>query len=127
MLRESNTFSGYSVHSLDEAETFYRDVLGLEVERDWMGVRLKLADNREVFLYQKDDHQPATYTVLNFMVDDIGATVDSLVAAGVTMERYDMDGGQDDKGIMRGKAADMGPDIAWFKDSSGNILGVLEN
>ena len=77
-----------------------------------------------VFIYPKDDHQPATYTVFNFEVADIDAAVDELVAAGVTLERYE-GAHQDDKGIARGKAANMGPDIAWFADPAGNILSVL--
>ncbi len=87
---------------------------------------MHVAGGGDIFVYQKDDHQPATYTVLNFPVDDIDTIVESLVAKGVSMERYDtMPGAQDDKGIMRGKAAKQGPDIAWFKDPSGNILSVL--
>ena len=77
-----------------------------------------------MFIYQKDDHKPATYTVYNFEVADIDAAVDELVAAGITLERYEgLD--QDEKGIARGKSANMGPDIAWFTDPAGNILSVL--
>ena len=77
-----------------------------------------------MFIYPKDDHKPATFTVFNFEVADIDAAVDELVAAGVTLERYD-GMNQDEKGIARGKAANMGPDIAWFTDPAGNILSVL--
>ena len=81
-----------------------------------------------VFLYQKEDHQPATFTVLNFDVTDIDGTIDSLVEKGVVFERYeDMPATQDERGVLRGKAANQGPDIAWFKDPSGNILSLLSN
>ena len=79
-------------------------------------------------MYEKENHEPATFTVLNLPVNDINAAVDELVSKGVVMERYDnMPGDQDDRGVMRGKAADMGPDIAWFKDPAGNILSVIED
>lgn len=128
MLKDVHTFSGYSVNDADMAKQFYSDVLGLTVDQDWMGLEVHLGDNRSVFLYQKDDHAPASYTVLNFLVDDINATIDTLVEKGVVFERYDsMPGEQDERGVMRGKAAGMGPDIAWFKDPAGNVLAVLSN
>jgi catechol 2,3-dioxygenase-like lactoylglutathione lyase family enzyme len=127
MLHDSMTFSGYSVHNLDVAEDFYKNVLGLEISRDWMGIQLKVADGRKIFLYAKDDHRPATFTILNFTVDSIDAAVDALTSKGVVMEKYDTLGfDQDEKGIARGKETDNGPNIAWFKDPSGNILSVLE-
>jgi catechol 2,3-dioxygenase-like lactoylglutathione lyase family enzyme len=123
MLTTTSGFSGFSVNDTQAALAFYRDTLGLDVTDTGMGLELKLA-GAHVFIYQKDDHQPATFTVLNFEVADIDKAVDELAAAGVTLERYE---GmyQDDKGIARGKAANMGPDIAWFKDPAGNILSVL--
>lgn len=127
MLEDTYAFSGFSVQDEKEAHEFYDTVLGIEVEETGMGLNLKIADRDPVFVYQKDDHEPATYTILNFVVDDIDATVDALVEKGVTFEFYDMPGMQDDKGIMRGKEANQGPDIAWFKDPSGNILSVLSN
>ena len=81
----------------------------------------------KLFIYSKDDHQPATFTVLNFAVSDIDQAVDELTKLGVTFERYDnMPGEQDDKGILRGRSVNQGPDIAWFKDPAGNILAVLQ-
>lgn len=128
MFKESNTFSGYSVHNLDEAEDFYKNTLGLQLTRDWMGLQLNVADGRAIFLYQKDDHQPATFTVLNFIVKDIDAAADELAANGVSLERYENLGfDQDEKGIARGKDTDNGPNIAWFKDTSGNILSIIED
>jgi predicted enzyme related to lactoylglutathione lyase len=127
MFEQANAFSGFSVDDLEEAKTFYGDMLGCNLEDMGMGLELRFPNGHSVFLYEKEDHQPATYTTLNFPVDDINATVDSLVEAGVTMERYDMPGEQDERGVMRGKAAAMGPDIAWFKDPAGNILAVVES
>jgi catechol 2,3-dioxygenase-like lactoylglutathione lyase family enzyme len=122
------TFSGFSVKDLDAAQAFYGDTLGLSVERDQMGLHLKLKD-QEVFVYQKDDHEPASFTIFNFVVADIDAAVADMAAKGVSFEQYDFGNGAktDEKGIMRGLAANMGPDIAWFKDPSGNTLSVLQN
>jgi len=128
MLRDSPAFSGYSVSDQAVAKTFYEDVLGCSVTEDQMGLQLGFPNGHNVFLYEKADHVPATYTVLNFPVDSIDTTVDGLVEKGVTMERYDsVPAPQDEKGILRGKAAGMGPDIAWFKDPFGNVLAVLES
>lgn len=123
MLTTTSGFSGFSVDDLPAALAFYRDALGLDATDTGMGIELKLGATR-VFVYQKDDHVPATYTCFNFEVADIDAAVDQLVAAGVALERYE-GSHQDEKGIARGKAANMGPDIAWFKDPAGNILSVL--
>lgn len=127
MLQDSPTFSGYSVTSLDDAEAFYGKTLGLDVVRDAMGIALHPADGRSIFLYEKDDHQPATYTVLNFVVPNIEEAVDALSDEGIVFERYDsLPAPQDDKNILRGKASGNGPDIAWFKDPAGNVLSVIE-
>ena len=123
MLTTTGGFSGFSVRDQAAALAFYRDTLGLEVADTGMGLELRLGGAR-VFIYPKDDHVPATFTVLNFEVPDIDAAVDELVAAGVTIERY-AGAHQDDKGIARGKAAGYGPDIAWFTDPAKNILAVL--
>ncbi len=125
MLKDSKAFSGYSVDDLDRAKQFYGQLLGLDVELSDMGLELRLVGGSRVFLYQKDDHQPATYTALNFVVDDIDQAVDELADKGVQFEKYE---GlyQDEKGIGRGIAAKIGPDIAWFKDPAGNILSVLQ-
>lgn len=128
MFKDAGAFSGYSVNDLEEAKTFYGEMLGISINDDGMGLELSFPSGHSVFLYEKEDHSPASFTVLNFPVDDINTAVDSLVEAGITMQRYDgMPGDQDARGIMRGKAAGMGPDIAWFKDPAGNVLAVLEN
>ncbi len=123
MLANSNAFSGFAVDDLEKAREFYGETLGLEVELiDDPGLLdLKLAGDRDVLVYPKGDFEPATYTILNFPVDDVEAAVDDLAARGVAFERYEgME--QDEKGIARGP----GPEIAWFKDPAGNILAVLE-
>jgi len=128
MFTAQAAFSGCSVDDLQKAKQFYTHTLGLELEDETMGLRLQLPGGGKLFIYPKPDHQPASYTMLNFVVDDIDTAVDELVNAGVTFERYDnMPGKQDDKGILRGRSAGQGPDIAWFKDPAGNILSVLQN
>lgn len=128
MLQDAHAFSGFSVDNQAAAKDFYSQKLGLTVSEDSMGLKLKLAGSNEIFIYQKDDHQPATYTMLNFVVEDIDKTIDELMAAGVTLEHYDnLPATQDERGVLRGKAAGMGPNIAWFKDPAGNTLSVLEN
>ena len=115
----SQPFSGFSVNDIAAAERFYRDVLGLDVSEQYGMLRLRLGDDTSVLVYPKEDHVPASFTILNFPVDNIEA-VDELVRRGVTFERYDA-APQDDKGIARGQ----GPDIAWFTDPAGNVLSVL--
>jgi catechol 2,3-dioxygenase-like lactoylglutathione lyase family enzyme len=122
MLKDSAAFSGFSVSDLDAAKAFYGGKLGLDVRSGPMGsLELHLGTGATVFIYSKKDHVPATYTMLNFPVPDVEAAVDQLTKAGIKMERYPSMG-QDAKGIVRGN----GPDIAWFKDPSGNILSVLK-
>ena len=125
MFADSEAFSGFAVKDLDAATSFYAETLGLSVTRDdpMPGLlRLHIAGGRDVLVYDKPDHVPATYTVLNFPVADIDAAVDQLAGKGVTFERYD---GlhADEKGVVRGSG---GPPIAWFTDPSGNILSVLQ-
>lgn len=128
MLKDSHAFSGFSVSNLDAAEKFYGETLGVNVTRDEMGLQLKLAGGNTIFIYEKADHTPASFTILNFPVSDINATIDELVEKGVTFERYnDLPAEQDERGVLRGKTAGMGPDIAWFKDPSGNVLSVLND
>lgn len=128
MFKEAQAFSGFSVHDLEEAKTFYGEMLGVAVIDNGMGLELRFTNGHTIFVYEKEDHEPASFTVLNFPVSDISTAVDSLVEAGVVMKRYDeIPGDQDGRGIMHGKAAGMGPDIAWFEDPSGNILAVLED
>lgn len=126
MLTYKNAFSGYSVSDLADAKDFYANVLGLRVEETPEGLKLTLQDGCTVFLYEKKDHIPATFTVLNFEVNDIEKTVDALAAARISFERYEgFPFEQDVKGIAWGRRAGMGPNIAWFKDPSGNILSLI--
>jgi catechol 2,3-dioxygenase-like lactoylglutathione lyase family enzyme len=122
MLKESKAFSGFSTNDIAACKRFYGETLGLDVSEEMGGLGLHLAGGGEVYIYPKDNHEPATFTVLNFPVEDIEAAVDRLTAAGVAFERYD-GFEQDEKGIARG---DEGPAIAWFKDPAGNILSVLQ-
>ena len=121
MLAHSKAFSGFAVPDLDEARRFYGETLGLKVSDENGMLTLQLADDRPTLIYPKPDFTPATYTILNFPVEDIDAAVDELTDRGVEFERYD-GFEQDEKGIARGQ----GPDIAWFKDPAGNILSVLQ-
>jgi catechol 2,3-dioxygenase-like lactoylglutathione lyase family enzyme len=121
MLRDSPAFSGFSANDIDTERRFYADVLGVNVEEENGMLNLHLGGGQTVLIYPKDDHQPATFTVLNFRVTDIDAAVDQLTAKGVTFERYE-GAGQDEKGIAR----EYPPPIAWFKDPAGNILSVLQ-
>jgi catechol 2,3-dioxygenase-like lactoylglutathione lyase family enzyme len=129
MLKSVAAFSGFSVNDLAKAKEFYTGTLGLELADDEMGLRLRLPGGGEVFVYEKGEaHQPATFTILNFVVEDVDAAVEELTKAGVAFEHYDTEQIKtDEKGIARGLAAKMGPDIAWFKDPAGNILSVLQN
>jgi catechol 2,3-dioxygenase-like lactoylglutathione lyase family enzyme len=119
-------FSGFSVNDKEKAKEFYTTVLGLQLLDETMGLRFKLPSGGAVFVYEKQDHQPATFTILNFMVKNIDATVDELVKRGISFEHYDGAIKTDEKGVARGKSIGMGPDIAWFKDPAGNILSVIE-
>jgi catechol 2,3-dioxygenase-like lactoylglutathione lyase family enzyme len=121
MLHDSRAYSGFSSNDIPASRHFYERTLGLEVTEENGMLTLHLAGGGLVLVYPKDDHVPATFTVLNFPVADINSAVDRLAAAGVAFERYDgFD--QDDRGIMRG----FGPPIAWFKDPAGNVLSVIE-
>ena len=127
MFKAKAAFSGFSVDDLAKARAFYAETLGLPVEPDGVGVRLKLPGGGSVFAYSKADHQPATFTILNLVVDDIDAAVDELTRRGVRFEHYDNGPATDEKGILRGRAQNRGPDIAWFKDPAGNFLSVIQN
>lgn len=124
MLGTCKATSGFAVNDLDEAKEFYEGTLGLSVEvldPEHGVTKLKLADGGEVLMYLSPEMRPASYTMLNFEVDDVDAAVDGLVEGGVTIERYDgFD--HDQKGIVRGGP---GPQIAWFKDPSGNVIAVM--
>lgn len=121
MLANTPAFSGFAVPDIDAAREFYADTLGLKVTEDNGLLTLHLAGDRPTLIYPKPDHTPATYTILNFQVDDVGAAVDELTGRGIKFERYE-GFPQDEKGVMRGN----GPDIAWFKDPAGNILSVIK-
>jgi catechol 2,3-dioxygenase-like lactoylglutathione lyase family enzyme len=125
MLANTKAFSGFAVPDVQKAQQFYGETLGLKTtlldETNGL-LTLHLAGDRDTLVYRKPDHTPATYTILNFIVDDIDKAVDELASRGVRFERYD-DFEQDEKGISRGGG---GPNIAWFKDPAGNILSVLE-
>lgn len=127
MFTPIHAFSGFSVDDLAAAKAFYGETLGLDVSENEMGaLQLVLPGGAEVFVYPKPDHVPATFTVLNLVVDDIDAAVDELNAAGVKTDIYDDPNmPTDTKGILRGRAAQRGPDIAWFTDPAGNVLSVL--
>jgi catechol 2,3-dioxygenase-like lactoylglutathione lyase family enzyme len=121
MFEKTKAFSGFAVDDLGRAREFYEGTLGIRVAEEPQFLTLHLADERDTLVYPKPDFTPATYTILNFVVDDVETAVDELLARGITLERYDgFD--QDAKGISRGE----GPTIAWFKDPAGNILSVLE-
>jgi predicted enzyme related to lactoylglutathione lyase len=121
MFDPTTVVSGFSVDDSTAAKEFYGTTLGLSVEEiPDMGGLLRLNVGNGVMIYQKDDHQPATYTVLNFPVPDVEAAVDELTGRGISFQRY-QGFSQDEKGIARGQ----GPDIAWFTDPAGNILSVL--
>jgi len=122
MFENTKAFSGFSVSDVQEAKRFYGETLGLRVSEEEMGLLiLHIAGDTNVVVYPKDDHTPASFTILNFPVDDIDKAVDELTSRGVRLERYD-GFNQDEKGVARGE----GPDIAWFKDPAGNILSVLQ-
>jgi predicted enzyme related to lactoylglutathione lyase len=124
MFGASKAFSGFSADDLAAAKAFYGETLGLAVEEGPAGLILRIAGSNGVLIYPKGDHVPATYTILNFPVDDIDQAVEALVDKGVVFERYE--GLTDERGVARGLAQGSGPNIAWFKDPAGNILSVLQ-
>jgi len=121
VLGASHAYSGFSTNDIEQAREFYGRTLGVQVTEEHGMLGLHLAGGGTVLIYPKGDHQPASFTVLNFPVPDIEQAVDGLAAAGVVFERYDW-AEQDERGVMRGS----GPPIAWFKDPAGNILSVIE-
>ena len=128
MLRDSKAFSSFSVNDLGKAKQFYGETLGLNVEETPQGLSLNFAGGTPVFVYPKgDDHTPATFTVLNFPVSDIGQAVDELTRKGVRFEQYDDENMKtDEKGIAWSGGAENGPNIAWFKDPAGNFISVMD-
>jgi len=123
MFKDAKAFSTFSVNDLQKAKECYGKTLRLEMSENAEGLKLNLAGGNTMFLYPKPNHTPASFTVLNFPVDDIEEAVDELTRLGVRLEEYNQpDLKTDEKGIMRGP----GPQIAWFKDPAGNILSVIE-
>jgi catechol 2,3-dioxygenase-like lactoylglutathione lyase family enzyme len=121
MFTNTKAFSGFAVEDVQKAREFYGETLGLETSEEHGLLTLHLAGDRDTLVYPKPDHAPATYTILNFPVDDIEKAVDELASRGVRFERYD-GFEQDERGIFRGA----GPFIAWFRDPAGNVLSVLQ-
>jgi catechol 2,3-dioxygenase-like lactoylglutathione lyase family enzyme len=121
MFADTKAYSGLATDDMEKAREFYGDTLGLRTSEEYGLMWLHLADGRDTLIYEQPDVTPASYTILNFEVDDIEKAVDDLAARGVRFERYD-GVEQDDKGIFR----EEGPYIAWFKDPAGNVLSVLQ-
>ena len=123
MLEKSKAYSGFSVNDTQKAKEFYGRTLGLEVSESNGLLNLRLAGGTTVLIYPKPNHTPATFTILNFPVDNVENAVDDLTKRGVRFEIYNQPNLRtDERGIFRGG----GPVIAWFKDPAGNILSVLE-
>jgi catechol 2,3-dioxygenase-like lactoylglutathione lyase family enzyme len=120
MFKGAKAFSSFSVDDIEKAKTFYGQTLGLDISEEHGMIHLLMPDNNKVLVYPKNDHTPASFTILNFPVEDIEKTVADLVERGVVFEKYP---GTDENGIARDN---MGPAIAWYKDPAGNILSVLE-
>jgi catechol 2,3-dioxygenase-like lactoylglutathione lyase family enzyme len=121
MFTHTEAFSGFAVPDIDAAREFYEGTLGIDTSVEMGILTLHIAGGRDIIVYPKPDHEPATFTILNFPVDDIDAAVDALAERGVEFERYE-EFEQDEKGVMR----DQGPPIAWFRDPAGNILSVIQ-
>ncbi|GAB3605937.1 VOC family protein [Conyzicola nivalis] len=122
MFTPSGAFSGFSINDLEAAKKFYGETLGLKVTENDMGfLNLHLDSGATVLAYVKPDHEPASFTILNFEVDDVDAAVDDLNSRGVETNIYGKEIPADDRGVMKGN----GPDIAWFRDPAGNVLSVL--
>ena len=123
MLTDSRAFSGFSADDIPRVKDFYVGILGLDISESHGVLTLRLAGGNHILIYPKPNHVPATFTVLNFPVDDVDLAVEELTKRGVRFEQYDLPNLKTDKkGIMRGK----GPTIAWFKDPAGNILSVID-
>lgn len=124
MFQNSKPFSSFSVNDIAEARRFYSDVLDIKVVDGPMGtLQLEIGAESQVLVYPKEDHAPASFTVLNYTVSDIDAAVDELKGRGVSMQQYE-GFGQDDKGVLRSEGED--PTIAWFTDPSGNVISVMQ-
>jgi catechol 2,3-dioxygenase-like lactoylglutathione lyase family enzyme len=126
MFKNTKAFSSFSVDDIQKAKEFYGRTLGLEVSETSEGLELRITGGSTIFIYPKANHTPATFTILNFLVNGIEQAVDDLASHGVRFESYEGEIKTDKKGIFRGASRGMGPNIAWFKDPAGNILSVLE-
>lgn len=125
MFKHSKAFGSFSVDDIANAKKFYTEILGLEVKDSPMGIiELSIDGANKIMIYPKPNHVPATFTVLNFPVGNLDEAVDELIKKGITFEQYDGEIKTDERGICHG--GDRGPDIAWFKDTAGNILSVIE-
>ena len=127
MFKDTKAFSGFSVNDIEKAKVFYSETLGLDVSGpNEMGMlTLNISGGSTIIIYSKPNHEPATFTILNFPVDNIDQAVDDLKSHGVNFEQYE--NMTDEKGIARGIENHRGPNIAWFKDPAGNILSVLQD
>lgn len=123
----TEAFTSFSVDDIAQAKEFYGKKLGLNVKEQEEGLGLNFDGGQTIFIYAKEDHQPATFTVLNFPVKDIDKAVDKLTDLGVSFESFDGEMKTDEKGIFRGVESGNGPNIAWFKDPAGNFLSVIES
>lgn len=125
MFKSTTAFSSYSVNDIAAAKKFYSEILAFEVSEPMGQLLFNLANGHQIFIYGKPDHEPATYTVLNFKVDDVEKVVDDLIARGVKFEQYNSEYIKtDEKGISRGSEGPAA--MAWFKDTAGNIISVLQ-
>ena len=122
MFKQVEAFSGFSVDDVPRAKEFYGETLGLDVSELNGMLQLHVAGASPILVYPKQNHVPATFTILNFPVEDVDAAVDELASRGVRFEHYEGELQTDEKGIFRGE----GPTVAWFTDPAGNILSVLE-
>jgi len=122
----TGAFSSFSVNDLKKAKEFYSQTLGLDVSEEEEGLALNIAGGLQIFIYPKSDHQPATFTVLNFQVNDVRKAVEELTKRGVRFESFEGEIKTDEKGIHWGGKRGQGPNIAWFKDPAGNFLAVIE-
>jgi catechol 2,3-dioxygenase-like lactoylglutathione lyase family enzyme len=121
--KEAKAFSSFSVNDLNQAKDFYGQTLGLEISETPEGLELNLADDLNVFIYPKPNHTAASFTVLNFKVDDINETIAELKSLGISLEHYNLpDLKTDEDGVLAGD----GMKVAWFKDPAGNVLSVIE-
>ena len=122
MVAFSDAFTGFSVNDIAVAKSFYADTLGMTVSDGEMGMlHLVLPSGQRVLVYPKPDHEPASFTILNLVVEDVEGAVDDLNARGVVTKIYGDESGTDEKGIQR----QWGPPIAWFRDPAGNVLSVI--